>query len=857
MELFMPTEIGPVPGPLFDPNAYVPVTSSDLNLTQDTIQKTAPKFSTGINLDPSNPNLSIFGFAHLVSTSRLVFKQTTDAFDASEAGMYKDFHRNSVITIQGVLQQIKDLRNFRDDYNNFIDTLNNFADPLFNRVDNLQSSFKDIQNGEDFYGTWGKVADAAYFLNQPTTTQEETDKRLEDYYLWASHYNARASTMDGILPSETKTIIGINSYISTNTATLQPTVDSLNQTYALLGLSSPTVSPLPNLTDIATYATYPLIPISPPPPYPPNLYFSSPVPRGGNLPYPPVPGPYTLADPNFDVPNKINHDVFQAQFLQPLFDLIDELKNAQKRVQNAIDFQQVFRPDFGQVAISAPYFTPHSSPVSGGASHLLSGIAANQGHNLRFDEQFGQAQLQLLYARFNIPEGSPLRDNVGGYTENLFQSLLNAAVPAATDLSQTARVGTSAGNSPSVQASLALGTLQNVLGLVSADSVYNTILQHLIDQAKTDPANNNKSEATLRAELEPLARGIAAAINLQLIKTAVLQVEQAIGVSGLLPQILANLGSVSTDSILQLVNGTINYRNLFDSPRDLQLVAFNMRDVYEESLGLDRQQAERAVSRALERASHLGPFSTSDAAREALRSSLDPRIADQVFTRLDNPSTSQQALLDGLQTNALATNVENELSRHHLDADELNRINTKIDTARDHAHNATELRTAIEGILQQEGIEGAPELLASAFAAATSSLHNPYLNQIASRDTVSSDFTLAVQNVFSSQGVPPDTATQQATHYSDLIFNNPSSVSNLIALNLRDYAHAVGQTQSEAADGTFRDTMRPQLSTAAFLQRLADPALEIVFRSNPIFYGSHGQPRTGPGPGVYVSETMV
>lgn len=880
------SEINPVYGSYFEIQTYIPATSANLNLTQDTIDAISQS-SVQIQLDSSNPNLSVLGFSKLVSSALRENKAANDSFDLSEAGMYRDFHRNVAITAAKLREEIEALQTFRDDYNALIDALNTFNDTVKARVDNLQNNYTDRQNQETFLGTWRNAVDNAYSLNQAVTTNpEETQAYLDAYALWVSRYNERADDLNGSTGLNSS-ILGINDYINDNKPALEATANSLNSLYIQMGLSSPTVEPIPSLIEFITYTPYSKITVNIPPPYPEGLYFDPLTDfryynERGPIPYPPVDDfgqavsmPLLPQSPTYNIPHKINQDVYHEEFIQPRLDMIEEMKRAQKKVQNAIDFQQAFRPDFAQVAISASLHVPVGSPATSGgtigSSNVLSGIAANQGQNVRFDEQFAKAQLEALYNVNGVPTGSPLVANIDGYPEKILDVLFAVSVPVGVELSRSALVGGTPNESPAVGASLALATLENTLKLVASDAVYKALFDPdnpinkgiLLERALSDPANKDKAEATLRAELEPLARGIAAAINLQLIKRVVQQVETAIGVSGLLPQILANIGSLSTDNIIQLVNGLINYKHLLDSPRDTQLVAITFRNFLEEVLTLDRERAELLVGRALNEVVRQGPYDTEEAAHTALRDALISALeddqfdaaplVDRAFERLER--TPEQQLLNDLKAEAFLRDVKSDLLRSHLDEGEAARIATRIDGAVSNNKALEERRGIVENILAEEGIDQAVTLIERAVARVESPLFSGFISEVSPKEVVSADLGTAIADLFTHQGVRRDIANEQAERFSNLIFNNPISISSIIERNLEDYAKAVGNTQTQAADAIFRDTQQVRLSTSAYLAHIVNPAHELVFLSNPIIYGDL-QPRVGPAGGTVTNPVI-
>lgn len=866
---------GSVFSSFFDTATPAPTSSAAPNLNSDTLAAISNAM-VDTPVEASNPNLSIFNFGKLISSARRANKEANDAFDLADAGLYRDLHRNAAESADNISQQIETLRDFRDTYNDFITQLDSFATQAQGYISDIQNQWSQFQKGVDFGDAWVAATNAAYVLNNTTTTTaDQTQALLDNYLLAVSQYNARASSINGSRDTDPTRILGYNTFIANTVPALQATADQLNQTYQQLQLSSPTVDPIPSLSTFGPIPQYAQMTLSIPPPYPLGLYFDPTDPRleepRRSIPDPPITTqgqtvPYPVyPQVTYNVPDQIDHDVYKAAYIQPLLDLLDQIKKTQTKVQNAIDYQQVFRPEFGQVAIGAPLFIPQKSKLMNqdttGPGTSTASLASITGQNIRLDEQFGQAQLETLYQLHQILTKSPLVANVAGYTEALLTALNDTAVPSATQASQGALVSGTPNQSPAVGASLALSTLEQTAHLVQSDAIHTVLLDTLTERALSDPSNKNIPEATLRAQLEPLARGITALIHLQLLAKATQLTSQATGTPGLIPQILANLASVSPEASQGIVNGLVGYNHLFDTPRDIQLFALTFRNYFEEQLGLDRPQAERVVGQALNRTAALGPLATAAAAKEALSTSLsdalseeniatDPTLIASGFQRFESSPPQLN-----LETSLFLSQLKGELARKHLEPGDLETISQRLDAAATQTSTLSDLLPITQAILSDEGVESAGLLTATVAQKVSSPLQNPFITQTAAPTELAQDFSTAVTDLLTHQALPREVANAQGTKYANLLFKDPVSIASLVERNLSDYAKAVGQTQAQAADALFRDTQQTRLSTAAYLAHITDPAQRLVFLSNPIMYGNL-QPRIGPAGGALINPII-
>ncbi|MCB1114804.1 MAG: hypothetical protein KDK62_08605, partial [Chlamydiia bacterium] len=806
-------------------------------------------------LDTSRPDLTIFGFSSKVDTALQTDKDVRQEFDLISE-VYKDYYRNLSSTAEELKQKILILSNFRDVYNEYVDRLNSFVDELNNKVDTLQNRFFDIQNGQNFPGAYNQVVSAIGAANTTTTTtQAETNALLNAYTTWRTRYNNRAQDLN-------TRINEINQLIADNVPGLEADRQVIQDLITELNLQD--VADIPTLGTIETYDTYPLIPTNNPPPYPPNLYFDSLDPRAGDpkgpIPALTFPQPTAPADVNYDAPLRINGERYKDQYIKPLQEQLDNLKRAFEKVQNEVAFQEVIRVLFGEITIGEVINEPNAEGIqTGGAgvSQALTTVGSQKGKNTQLEAKFRNGELEQLYNTFGIPQGSPLIANIDGFAQDILRALLLSSVTEGTQISQNGLVGANAASSPAVKAAVALATLEGAIGFVAEGVTGNAILEILL----ADPEFAGRSEA----ELRELANGIAAGLNLIILRTFILQVESAIGLSGLVPQLLASLGSLDKDEILKLINGQISYKNLFDSPIDRALIAESLANQ------LAGQNAEIAIGRAIDRLAALDPFESDEAARLQLRELVLDELEAQgldrktLASRVDNalpangelPLTEQQVLEDDLKRIAFETDLRNRLIKDDLETSEINRAIQEAQ--REASENSTlEQRAAlVEARLQEAGVDNAGSIVAAALERANDPLRSPFLTKIPNRTDLIEGVSVAAAAVFAGQGIPADEAEALGNRIGALVFaEGPGSLGNLIEINNVEFSDSVAQSQTETAETFFKDSIRPTLSTAAYLEEITNPANVLVYASNPIFYGDQALPRTGPAGGAPVNPII-
>lgn len=817
-----------------------------LNLSPDTLTSLSNVSSVGPITDASSPKLSLFEFYQAVSTSLQASKETSRAFDAADTPMYKDYHRSVVSSISQLRQNLIIVKDFEDEYNDYVDTVNAILPQYNNKVADLQSRYDALN------GTVGAVnaATAAYYSNPSQTT-------LNAYLTAAGHYNDAVDNINGRIQDINEFLFSVSAFYP-NSPNLPATRLDLIAKTAQLNLGPPTV---PTLPPFAIPGMGGISGIGVTPTYVNNLSC-----------------PLQISTQ----PTNIDHAVYKELVIQPIKDQIKSLSDGLKRIKNQIKYQGLLRTKFGAAQVGSVVLEPvASTPSIGGtgSSAALATISTRAGGNVKL----GESQLISLNTQFKVSPDAQTSQQLQDFSANLITSLFAGAVPQASGLAQSAIVGDASTTSPAIQASVALASLTQLQGLINQDAVYKAVLQAL----KSDKDGSITSIPELSqiigdqpgATLEGLARGIAAAITLEVIKNIVIQVEAAIGLSGLLPQLLASLGSISTDSIVKLINGQINYKNLFDSPVDLTLVQSALTKAVLNSTNLSQQEAQIAVNKALADVEAQGPFASDSAAQQALKDALLKQVPDNSnlssnvddgFQTLESNQVQnkdlssddvvlndQQKIQNEIKQNAFEDDLRSQLEKEGLDKDEARSLAAKASIAAGQAKTIEERNQLAENVLDKADIEDAASLIEKTSTLADSSLRTPFVDNnvpAASKSTLTEDFTVAVSSILTGQGVPPDIATNAGAKAADILFNGPTSVASRIEDNIKDYATAVEKTQANAATEVFKDSIRPTISTLAFLQQISNPADAIIYSG--IMYGDRGLARTGPAGGVAVNPII-
>lgn len=879
-----------------------------LNISQDTLISLSNQInSTGIQFDSSRPDLTILGFSSLVNTAIRENKRINNEFDV--AGSYKDYYLNLASTAEQIKVRIDELKTLREEYNDLAGDVAEFRADLIHHVNQAIAEYN--ATGEmnlNLYDRWGKAQDAVILANGAnTTTLEQTNAYLNEITKWRNVYNERINNVRGEYGDVREVYNRQFNY--DGQGDLATRIINMNAKLDALNIDLPTFSPISGIPNYNNNNVLPdyfgnpnayLLAVIPPP-YPQGLYFPDGDPRNfqrgtipiplrtlsGN-PLPSLPFPPTPMNTAGTPPGGVSEGDFKTAYIEPLKELLKSLKDAFKRIENEVDFQNIYRVVFGQAAIGQVVTKPGSAEIQvagSGNSSTLAAIAGNIEENARFEQEFSSAAIESLLNINGVPAGSPIIPVINGVVYDVMASIIASGVPNATSLSQGAFVGATPQESPAILVATALATAEAASALIGSGELEKQIEELLL----SDPSLVGKSAE----EIKLIAQGVVAALNLEIIKMVVSQVASSIGLAGLIPQLLASLGSVSKEEIIQLINGLVNYKQLGESPVDQALVFKSFSNSFAESLGIDQQRSDIIIGRALSDFNKQGPFDTDDAAKEALKKSLldalsqestpPPRensllAIDQGFKSLETSNTPttrdngepitrnkdltnedvqltpQQQLQDDLKALAFSSDLKAELAKSRLEADDFNRISNRIEVETAQAQSLAEKKAAAEKILSEEGLDNGDDILAAVNESQNNQLRSFTIDTPPqSREELAINFSATVANILTTQGIRSDVAAEQADRFAAILFNNdPKSIASLTETNIANYSKQVEETQEASTFEVFREVMKPILSVYARNQEIIDPANLLVFLSNPIIYGGIG-PRVGTGGGALIN----
>lgn len=839
------SSINPVTGSIYEYlNPANSTGSSRLNLSSDTLSAIQSTSSVGVITDASSPNLSLLEFMSAVSDALQNSKNSKQEFDAAN-GSYQEYYKNISSTVAGITAQIIAISNFKDDYNQYVSDFNSFNSELQGLVPHLNDKLPNIRD------RWNTLYVEYENFNSGFGT-------FDQYLDALDAYNSAVDDFNGSNPGQNSTISKLAYYQNTLWPALDATRLSLNATIASLGL-----------TEVPSFPANPMYPYG----FLQRAEYDTPL--------PPFPNFNVQVNP-YAQQTSISGD-FTTANIDPLKEELKALKRNIDRTKGDVAYQEKLRIKFGQTSLGevlqdptgAPKDTSNAGPGTGGA---LSTLAASGSNPVRQDEKLGEAQLKTLYAKLEVPPPQ-LPQSLDSFSDTLTTLIASLATPAAAGIASKAIGGSTNANSPAVDIAVALASLQSAVDFINSGAIEKVVLQQLladptlVDIPQVADILSNKPNASL----EGLAQGIVSALTLQLLKTLIIQVEQALGISGLLPQILASTGSFSKDAILELVNGLVNYKALFDSPIDKELVRIALSNSLVKN-GLSQQEAQIALNRALKDIENQSPFASDEAAKQALKDSLladttiqSPTLSnavDEGFKTLESQEvrnidltsdevtlTPTQQLESELKLNSFKDELNAALLKENLDKEEAQNIAEKAAFAAEQNASIAERNRAATQILASQGVDNPNEIVISAAERTDSPLRTPFITEIASLDKLSDDFKVEVSTQLVNQGVPKDFADIQAEKYAGTLFTNPTSIASLVQTSVAEHSKLTGVKQSEVAETHFKDSIHLTLSTVDYLADIVDPAKTLVNIGTP-YYGIEG-PRIGTGGGVPITNPIL
>lgn len=845
---------GPTP-PGFNPvPSSNPVDSSFLANNQ-AIQDSIVAAESNPLLGGGTPRLSILEFAQKVSEGILSKKEADKAYDLNDSTSYRELHVAITISALKLKEKILSLINFQQDYTEFIDTTH--ARTTANDININHGKLTNFYS--DVYELWSKMADARLNANNnfPNINAIESAIIQNDYIEARNKYNTRINDIN--------TIIGrINTDIIAGRAAQGSDVDKYNQLIIDLGIDLPLMK---NLNDVPTLTPFPSAPLSPPPPWPLGLQWKKD--ENGNkiIEYPytssglPYIGPPPAKPPaaNLPVPVVLSDKSFSQTYIKPLELALKALADLLEKSKVDTATYTVFKLVFGQATpgeVESLPFANVLTPVGTGGSSQLGASAPNKAQNPNLAANMSQAKLDAIFAKFGVGTGSPLIALIGGVPEDLLEALRALAIPKATDLANNGFVGSTPEKSPIIGAAVALNSLDEAVKFLDTGSLEKVVFDKLITQ-KPEELKSLSEE-----DLVKLAKGITAALSLEVIQLVVLDAAQAIGTSGLLPQLLASIGGVSSDTILKFINGLVNFQLLDQSPLGLELVKNTFSNELQGSL--DIKQSDVTIKNALDSFINQGPFLSEEASKAALRQSLNQAMVysgipvdeaktyvDKGFDRIENPTKNlspQQQLQDQLKLTSFNDEIKQALQNSELEKDESERISRKIENSIKDIGTLDERKQIVANILTKERVDDPRGIIDLVSKTIDSPLRNFLVSEPAPIQTLLSNFVFEASRLLVSQGIPKKVAAEQSENFAKIIYDNPTSIASLTARYLEEYSQAVGVDQAKAVADNFSHVMLPTRDLAIALAK--NQANGIVFASNPIINGTSSMQKVGTGGGV-------
>jgi hypothetical protein len=811
--------------PIYNPGNEIFQGATRLNITDTQIQLGGSKAASS-PFQADRPDLTILGYRKTVSDATHENKKVIDEILLDESNQYKDLRFDKAISADELRARINAYSSF---YEKFDKARSDGTDAV-NDQNGAVGDFND--NAADLVDDVNQAANAVNQFNASSGDQDAID----DYNEAVDNWNEDVADYNGWVDDYNEKVDEYNAKVGD----LQPKYDELEQLAALL----PEDPPAPVLEEIQ--------PI-------PHMSYIDPLP---NAP-PATPG--TAPQPDFPIgapaviynPNPITEEQFNNTYILPTENLLKTLGDANDRADKEIAFQNYYQLAFGQFNLEAG--VNNAAPVNQDPTvNATGGALATAGDNKsnpNLPVQMNSQAIEDVYKSQNAYPSLVTQAKLEQLTD-LIESrvVFNRTAPDASVIAGSGLVGPTPNTSPSVLTGTALHTLENLQAVFSDETIYKTVFNILAQ----DDATKNIEDITA------LVKGIEAAILLQVTQAVILQIEKAIGSSGLLAQVLANLGSVDKDTILQLTEGLIAFKNAFDSPVIGQAIIDLTSQSLQDQAQLSEAKADQIARDAFIAAAQQQAIDSDNAAKQAfldsVRASLEKEELDSarteasiqaVRTSLDDANSATLALQDEVRNRIEASELRKEVNDSNLDREDREELLSRLDEAKS--------REEKEALLNEAGLN-ANEFLTQAEAAANNPLRSFVQTEPLTREELGAAFNERVVASLNQPGAIPEESQAQADKFTDILVAGPNSVLSLVDQRLNDYNKAVQRDQSDNVSTLFNDGLTMNWSADDLARDKYNAANFLVYSDKPAYAGIHSTEMKGGSPagtGYSTSDKIV
>lgn len=473
-------------------------------------------------------------------------------------------------------------------------------------------------------------------------------------------------------------------------------------------------------------------------------------------------------------------------YLAPRLPILEELSSkttTEQKFQEVQDKGEVPDQIIGKNSISAGIGTSAmgvSNAPGIGKSPFLGAILSKQA-------------FEAIFNVYGIPAGSPLIDQLGAlYTRVQANAGLASAGPASQILENAVLSGATGRNA--VDASVALGNLS----ILSETAISDELKQAIASLISNDPSLAQLTPSQKNGLLEGVAGEIGASLN----KSALNELARALGLPGLMPQILAKLAGIAANDPLASFSQQL-YRYV--------LLAKELTTTFQISEG----QASEIIQNAL---ASLPPLETptpaanskatgqsaaisqaeNDAAQEevAVEKSIEDQlvktglIREDVATKLEKVSIRiDTAIQSELQKSTIAkesafkTSLLKSFAKLELDPVKADLIAAQIPVGT--VNN-------VKNLLIEKGLSPVEASQAASVAVNATNQKDPLQNPLSSFLIQQLGTTTEMAGLLKGQivsilspAVGMRTALDVAENYGSLIFSSANSVTNVLQVNER------------------------------------------------------------------------
>lgn len=831
----------------FDPSnpatwpSYINQGSTRLEIKDTQVQLGGSQALTN-SFSASSPELTILGYRELVSTTTNEEEKQRLESALFESTQYLKVRYDRAITADSIRELIARYENYRKEIKEINDTIQSGIDDYNEAVNEYNDAVNSYADGDNGYFDFADTV--TDFNNYDPTTDGDIDDFRADYNDKVNDYNDKVAELNQKIAEFNQSAAeyeGIRFEIAA-------TITNLNESAAAAGLNVPPIALPPVGQSIPPLVSNA---ITSPPAQPGVFNPNSPYYQQFSLAavFPTYP---QLALPIFFTGTEINEDNYNATYIDPLEQLLKTIEDVNERVNNEINFQDYFQLAFGQRNITSGFQEVTGESVlvgNSGTSGMLATANSNQKADPRLQEKPTLKDIIEVYRAANTYPSSETLAALSRFQDDAIKNLvLTNVLPGASAIAGSGLIGPDALSSPSILAGVALNALQNLQILLSSGDIFKQVVAIL----GANPSDD---------QLVELAQGITAAIKLNIAKSVILQLESAIGAAGLLSQLLANLGSLNTDSILKLTQGLISYKNAFENPFAQEaLISITSQALQEQGLSAaDANQIARASfnQASLDQAARASEDRAKQAFLDAVREQLAKdealladyeKTAQRIQTALDNSNEASLQFQEQLKADTFAFELKKELSKEISDKDDLQRIQSRLDNTNADLKTADERKSASLKVLADEGVDNAEDLVNQALSSATNPLRSFVQTEPLSQNDLAGAFSERVQSALNQPGAVAENSAAQAAKFTDLTFTAPNSISNLISQNIQEYNKQVKDDQGDKAVELFKDGVTFNWDAARLANDKYNIANFLVYSDKPAYAGIHGKVMGGGSP---------